>query len=226
MVRLLGKARLDTGAVHDWHYLAMSLPDHPCHIRLRVRSSDPQEPAGESCPAFRHQYRRQPHLHAYSIWATKPSTRYGRHPDRVGHNHLDDVGYLDALPMDRYRPNPIFRLGVASDCLATVDHVWELWPMILRISQKLNTKIKVGKLSDLPLDENPYADWSSHIFTGGRTQSFSRTRHHCIRASCTDEESPTKVLSSLDRWKRFETSPQMMGNNSSTESISHHRVNR
>lgn len=42
--------------------------------------------------------------------------------------------------------------------------------MILRLSQKLNTKIKAGKLSEMPLDENPYADWSCHLFTADRTQ--------------------------------------------------------
>jgi len=42
--------------------------------------------------------------------------------------------------------------------------------MILRLSQKLNTKIKAGKLAEMPLDENPYTDWSCHLFTVGRTQ--------------------------------------------------------
>jgi len=42
--------------------------------------------------------------------------------------------------------------------------------MILRLSQKLNTKIKAGKLSEKPLDENPYADWSCHLFTADQTQ--------------------------------------------------------
>ena len=42
--------------------------------------------------------------------------------------------------------------------------------MILRLSQKLNTKIKAGRLTDMPLDENPYADWSCHLFTADRTQ--------------------------------------------------------
>jgi len=42
--------------------------------------------------------------------------------------------------------------------------------MILRLSQKLNTKIKAGKLTAMPLDENPYADWSCHLFTADRTQ--------------------------------------------------------
>ena len=42
--------------------------------------------------------------------------------------------------------------------------------MILRMSQKLNTKIKAGTLSEMPLDKNPYADWSCHLFTADRTQ--------------------------------------------------------
>lgn len=42
--------------------------------------------------------------------------------------------------------------------------------MILRLSQKLNTKIKAGKLTEMPLDKNPYADWSCHLFTADRTQ--------------------------------------------------------
>ena len=42
--------------------------------------------------------------------------------------------------------------------------------MIIRLSQKLNTKIKAGTLKDAVLDENPYADWSAHLFTVDRTQ--------------------------------------------------------
>lgn len=42
--------------------------------------------------------------------------------------------------------------------------------MIFRLSQKLGTKIKAGKLGEMPLDENPYADWSCHLFTVARTQ--------------------------------------------------------
>lgn len=42
--------------------------------------------------------------------------------------------------------------------------------MILRLSQKLNTKIKAGTLPTLPLHENPMADWSSHLFVVDRTQ--------------------------------------------------------
>lgn len=42
--------------------------------------------------------------------------------------------------------------------------------MIFRLSQKLNTKVKAGKLSEMPLDENLYADWSAHLFLADRTQ--------------------------------------------------------
>ena len=42
--------------------------------------------------------------------------------------------------------------------------------MIFRLSQKLNAKIKAGTLPSVPLDENPFADWSAHLFVAGRTQ--------------------------------------------------------
>lgn len=42
--------------------------------------------------------------------------------------------------------------------------------MILRLSRKVCTKIKTGKLSEMPLDDNPFADWSAHLFVADRTQ--------------------------------------------------------
>lgn len=42
--------------------------------------------------------------------------------------------------------------------------------MIFRLSQKVNSKIKAGGLGDLPLDDNPFADWSVHLFVAHRTQ--------------------------------------------------------
>lgn len=42
--------------------------------------------------------------------------------------------------------------------------------MIFRLSQRLAAKLKEGSLPSLPLDENPYADWSAHLFTADRTQ--------------------------------------------------------
>ena len=42
--------------------------------------------------------------------------------------------------------------------------------MIFRLSQKLHAKIKGGVLRVVPLNEDPYADWSGHLFTADRTQ--------------------------------------------------------
>ncbi len=42
--------------------------------------------------------------------------------------------------------------------------------MIFRLSQKLAKKVKAGVLGPMPLDENPYADWSGHLFSADRTQ--------------------------------------------------------
>jgi hypothetical protein len=42
--------------------------------------------------------------------------------------------------------------------------------MIFRLSQKLNAKIKAGTLATLPLDKNPFADWSAALFVADRTQ--------------------------------------------------------
>lgn len=42
--------------------------------------------------------------------------------------------------------------------------------MIIRLSQKVAKKLNVGPLSAVPPDENPYADWSAHLFTADRTQ--------------------------------------------------------
>jgi hypothetical protein len=42
--------------------------------------------------------------------------------------------------------------------------------MIFRLSDKVNTKIKAGTLATLPLDENPFADWSAGSFLVGRSQ--------------------------------------------------------
>jgi hypothetical protein len=42
--------------------------------------------------------------------------------------------------------------------------------VIFRLTDKLNTKIKAGTLATLPLDENPFADWSAGLFLVGRSQ--------------------------------------------------------
>ena len=42
--------------------------------------------------------------------------------------------------------------------------------MIIRLSQKLGKKIKESPVRTLPLDANPSADWSGHVFTADRAQ--------------------------------------------------------
>lgn len=42
--------------------------------------------------------------------------------------------------------------------------------MILRLSRKLCTKLHVGALQTMPLDDNPFADWSAHLFVADRAQ--------------------------------------------------------
>lgn len=42
--------------------------------------------------------------------------------------------------------------------------------MIFRLTQKLAKKIKVTPAQVLPLDPNPYADWTARLFTADRTQ--------------------------------------------------------
>jgi len=42
--------------------------------------------------------------------------------------------------------------------------------MIFRLSQKLVTKIKESGLPAVPLDGNPFADWSAHLFVADRAQ--------------------------------------------------------
>ena len=41
--------------------------------------------------------------------------------------------------------------------------------MIFHLSDKVNTKIEAGTLATLPLDENPFADWSAGLFLVGRS---------------------------------------------------------
>src|SRR4051812_7825595 len=76
--------------------------------------------------------------------------------------------------------------------------------MILRLSQKLSRKIKAGSLKAIPLDENPYADWSCHLFTAGRTQyiivSNTQSLYSCVlygKGITNEYPSTERVLSSL-----------------------------
>ena len=67
------------------------------------------------------------------------------------------------------------------------------WPFLLvlliiaaarPLSQKLNTKIKAASLDNVRLDDNPYADWSAHLFAVNRTQyiilSNTKSFYSCV----------------------------------------------
>lgn len=42
--------------------------------------------------------------------------------------------------------------------------------MTFRLSHKLNSKIQAGTLPTLPLEGNPFVDWTAHLFVADRTQ--------------------------------------------------------
>jgi hypothetical protein len=42
--------------------------------------------------------------------------------------------------------------------------------LIFRLSNKLNAKVKAGKLASLPVATDPLTDWSSHLFVANRVQ--------------------------------------------------------
>jgi hypothetical protein len=42
--------------------------------------------------------------------------------------------------------------------------------MIFRLSQRLSNKLKEGRLPGSLLDDNPFADWSAHLFIADRAQ--------------------------------------------------------
>jgi len=47
--------------------------------------------------------------------------------------------------------------------------------MIFRLTQKLAKKIGITPLQSLPLDRNPFADWSAHLFIAQRVQYIIMT---------------------------------------------------
>jgi hypothetical protein len=79
--------------------------------------------------------------------------------------------------------------------------------MIFRLSQKLNAKIKAGALATVPLDENPFADWSAHLFVAGRTQyllvSNTRSLYSTVLAGKGVTDEKTFVERSLSSLREF-----------------------
>lgn len=108
----------------------MSLSDHPYHVRFRVRAGVAEEGAVDSGPAVRHQLCGEPNIHTDPVRAEELATGSHRHRDRLGDDHLDGGGRVEALQMGRRGTGALLRLGVDSERAAIVDHVLELGPMI------------------------------------------------------------------------------------------------
>ena len=56
--------------------------------------------------------------------------------------------------------------------------------MIFRLSQKPNTKITVGTVHAFSLYENPFADWSAHLFVADRTQYMLLSNTKSLYSTC------------------------------------------
>lgn len=72
-------------------------------------------------------------------------------------------------------------------------------PMILRLTQKLGKKIGVTPKRSLPLDPNPFADWSGHVFTADRTQYLILTNTAALYSALLYGRGVTNDSGFLDR---------------------------
>ncbi len=79
--------------------------------------------------------------------------------------------------------------------------------MIFRLSRKLAKKIKVEPTTLAPQSENPFLDWSAHIFSAGRTQYIIITNTPsllsmiCYGKSVTDDN--LFILRTLSMMKEY-----------------------
>lgn len=94
-------------------------------------------------------------LHSNPVWLAELAIGSGGYRGGVGNNHLDDGRNLEALQMGCCGSSTLSGLGLDCQYPATVDHNLELGQMILRLPQKLSTKIKAGKPSEMLLVESP-----------------------------------------------------------------------
>jgi hypothetical protein len=71
--------------------------------------------------------------------------------------------------------------------------------MIIRVSQKLAKKLKLSAPRPVPLDPNPFADWSAHLFTADRTQYLILTNTPSLYSTVFYARGITHDSSFLDR---------------------------
>lgn len=55
-----------------------------------------------------------------------------------------------------------------------------IYTMLFRLSAKLNTYLKHGRLKDRPLEANPFADWSAHLFLVKREKLILVSNTHSL----------------------------------------------
>ncbi|HWG44595.1 MAG TPA: hypothetical protein VN688_17595 [Gemmataceae bacterium] len=71
--------------------------------------------------------------------------------------------------------------------------------MIFRLSEKLNAKIKAGTLATLPLDENPFADWSAGLFLVGRSQYILLSNTRSLYSTILPDKGVTDESAFIER---------------------------
>jgi hypothetical protein len=113
--------------------LADSLPDHPRQLWIRVRAGDQKEAPVARGLTVRHQSCGEFDLHADPVWHEKFAACCHRHRGCLGHDHLVGGVDLAALPLGERGPNSVFRVGLAGDRSATVNHGDELGEAVIRL---------------------------------------------------------------------------------------------
>lgn len=122
MVQRTSETLVDACSGDDWTDLVDSLLDHFRHVRICVRANVPRQSELEGRSAIRHQSGGESHLYAHPIRDEESAARSRGHFDRLGHNHLDDGGNLEALSLGCGCSGAVFHLGFVGDRAATEYH--------------------------------------------------------------------------------------------------------
>jgi len=80
----------------------------------------------EGSTAVRHQSRGEPNFHPDPVRFAKLAAGGTRYLDRLGNDHLDDGGDLEALSLGGDGSSAILHLGIDCDRATTVDNLVEL----------------------------------------------------------------------------------------------------
>lgn len=70
----------------------------------------------------------------------------------------------------------------------------------IRVSHKLGEKIKNEPVQEIPMHDNPYLDWSSHVFRAGRTQYILFTNTASLYSFVIYGRGITTVNEFIKRW--------------------------